>query len=55
MKRVPQKLDVSSNRKNSAHYIFEPDTLRSVSSCQQQVGDVTVGLEPLPHSQKHGI
>jgi hypothetical protein len=50
-----KKLDVSSNRKNSARYSFETETLRSDSSCQQQVGDVTVGLEPLLHSQTHGI
>ena len=40
---------------NSARYSFEPETPRSVSSCPHQVGDITVGLEPLLHSQTQGI
>ena len=54
-KIVPNNLDVSSNSIHSARCSFEPETLRSVSSCQHCVRDATTCIEPLPHSQTHGI
>jgi hypothetical protein len=53
--RMPKELPVSSNIINSTRYSFEPETLRSVSTCQYTVRDVTVRLEPLLLLGTHGI